>query len=114
MVWSLSDAQMAPNVVADILAVDPETFPAAVAWRQSFAGRSLDSLLSDIADSEPFTVDIVVAGNYRDTFPDHGTMQLDRQSPAIQYHVIARIAAAPWQRERSSMAIVRRGRWHLC
>ena len=33
-------------------------------------------------------------------------MQLDRGFPAIQYRVVARIAAAPWQRERSSLAIV--------
>jgi hypothetical protein len=106
VVWWYSDAQMAPNVVADILAVDPETFAAAAAWRHSFAGPSLDSLLSDSADSAPFTVDIVVAGNYTDTFPDHGTMQLERGSPAIRYRVVARIAAGPWQRELSSVVIV--------
>jgi hypothetical protein len=106
VVWSLSDAQMAPNVVADILVVDPETFPDAAAWRHSFAGPSLDSLLNDIADSAPFTVDIVVAGKYTHTFPDHGTMQLERGSRDIQYRVVARIAAAPWQRERSSLVIV--------
>jgi hypothetical protein len=87
-------------------AVDPETFAAAAAWRRSFAGPSLDSLLSDIADSAPFTVDIVVAGNYTDTFPDHGTMQLERGSPEIRYRVVARIAAGPWQRELSSVVIV--------
>jgi FtsX-like permease family len=106
VVWSLGDAQMAPNVVADVLAVDPETFPAAAAWRTSFAGQSLDSLLSDVGDSEPFTADIVVAGNYTDTFPDHGTMQLERGLNPVQYRVVGRIAAAPWQRERSSLAIV--------
>jgi hypothetical protein len=97
---------MAPNVVADVLAVDPATFAAAAAWRHSFGGPSLDSLLSDIADSAPSTVDIVVAGNYTATFPDHGTMRLDFGYPTIRYRVVARIAAGPWQRELSSVVIV--------
>jgi putative ABC transport system permease protein len=109
VVWAVSDAQMAPSVVADILVVDPETFSAAAAWRDSFAGPSLDSLLKDIGDSPPFTVDVVVAGNYTDTFPNDGTMGVGGDGPngfPIRYHVVARVAAAPWQRERSSLVMV--------
>jgi hypothetical protein len=106
VVWSRGGARMAPNVVADVLVVDPETFADAAAWRPSFAGPSLDALLSDIADSAPSIVDIVVAGNYTDTFPNHGTMRLERGFPEIRYRVVARIAAAPWQRELTSVVIV--------
>ena len=89
VVWALGDAQMAPNVVADILAVDPETFPAAAAWRQSFAGRSLDSLLSDVADSDP------VHGRR------HRRRQLHRHVPRPRHDATrARVEPCPISRRR--------------
>jgi ABC-type lipoprotein release transport system permease subunit len=105
VVRTVSDANMAPNVASDILAVDPSTFAAAAAWRPSFAGASLASLLRDVSDSDSAEVNVVVAGNYNDRFPDHGTMRIEFGGEPVRYRVVARIAAAPWQRERASIVI---------
>jgi hypothetical protein len=105
VVWTVSDSLVAPNVSSDVLAVDPLSFPAAAAWRDSFADESLSSLLDEMSAADPFTLDVVVAGNYTDTFPDNGTMDLDQRA-GVHYRVVARIAAVPWQRERSSMMLV--------
>jgi len=58
-----------------------------------------------LADSKAFVVNIVVAGDYTKTFPDNGTLGNDDFGD-VRYRVVARIAAAPWQRERSSMVLV--------
>ena len=105
VVWTVTTVHMTSNLVSDLLVVDPETFPDAVDWRDSFADDSLESLMQDVADSEPFDVSIIVAGNYADEFPDTGTMGLE-DGLFIRYRVVGRIAAAPWLRERASMAIV--------
>ena len=104
-VWEISTARMAPNTVADLLVVDPDTFADAADWRDSFADASLESLLQDVADSEPFDLSVIVAGNYTDQFPDTGEMEVGN-GLFMRYRVVGRIAAAPWLRERSSIAIV--------
>ena len=106
VVWWYNAAETAPGVQVDLLAVDPATFPAAVSWRRSFGGPSLDSLLADIAGSEPPVVDAVVAGDYADTVPDHGLARLEFGHAPVPYRVVARIAAAPWQRKYSTVMVV--------
>ena len=105
VVWEASTARMAPDAVADLLVVDPDTFADAVDWRDSFADASLESLLQDVADSQPLELSVIVAGNYTDRFPDTGEMEIDL-GVFMRYRVVGRIAAAPWLRERSSIAIV--------
>jgi len=104
VVWRGSDVNMAPNVVADVLVVDPQSFPETAAWRDSFADKSLPSLMADLANPPQSTVNVIVAGNYNDTFPTNGTLSM--QGLFASYHVVDRIAAAPGQRERSSMVII--------
>jgi hypothetical protein len=104
VLWASTDMHVGPDLVTDVLLVDPATFADAVDWRPSFAGASLSSLLSTIDDGNAATVDVVLAGDYSDFFPDTGTMALDRAF--VHYRVVARIAAAPWIRERSSMMLI--------
>jgi hypothetical protein len=105
VVWGASTARMTPDTVADLLVVDPDTFADAVDWRDSFADASLKSLLQDVADSRPLELSVIVAGNYIDRFPDTGEMEIDL-GVFMRYRVVGRITAAPWLRERSSIAIV--------
>jgi hypothetical protein len=102
--WATTNVHVGPDLVTDLLIVDPSTFGDAVDWRPSFAGESLPTLLESIDDGNAATIDVVLAGNYNDSFPDTGTMELDRAF--VHYRVVARIAAAPWIRERSSMMLV--------
>ena len=104
VVWRGSDAQMAQNVVSDVLVVDPERFVETAAWRDSFADKSLPQLMADLRDPPQSTVNVILAGNYNDTFPTNGTLVM--QGLFASYHVVDRIAAAPGQRERSSMVII--------
>jgi hypothetical protein len=61
--------------------------------------------MHDLADSKGSVVNMVVAGDYTNTFPDTGTLEVVN-FVSVRYRVVARIAAAPWQRERSSMVLV--------
>ncbi len=105
VVWAASNAHPTADVATDLLAIDPATFPAAVDWRNSFSDVPISSLMHDLAGSKAFVVDIVVAGDYTNTFPDTGTLEVVN-FVSVRYRVVARIAAAPWQRERSSMVLV--------
>ena len=73
--------------------VDPSTFADAVDWRSSFAPTPLPTLLQSIDDGNAATIDVILAGNYNDDFPDTGIMELDRAF--VRYRVVERIAAAP-------------------
>jgi len=104
VVWRASDVHMAQDVVADVLVVDPDRFAQSAAWRDSFADKPLPELMADLANPKQGTVNVIVAGNYDDTFPTDGTLIM--QGLFTPYHVVDRIAAAPGQRERSSMVIM--------
>ena len=105
VVWAASNVHPTADVATDLLAIDPATFPAAADWRASFSDVPVSTLMHDLADSKAFVVNIVVAGDYTKTFPDNGTLGNDDFGD-VRYRVVARIAAAPWQRERSSMVLV--------
>jgi len=105
VVWTATNLYLGVDLPSDLLVVDPRTFASGVAWGSSFAGRKLDQLLADLGDSPPGAVGIIVAGNYADDFPDTGRIELDADRGSIQYRVVERIAAAPWQRQRATMAI---------
>ncbi len=105
VVWETNNVHPTADVATDLLAVDPATFAAAADWRGSFSDVPVSTLMHDLADSEAFAVNIVVAGDYANTFPDTGTLDGD-DFDNVRYRVVARIAAAPWQRERSSMVLV--------
>jgi hypothetical protein len=102
VLWKDTNVHVGPNLASDLLLVDPSTFAAAVTWRPSFAGPSLPSLLHIIDDGNAQTIPVVLAGDNAD-IPDAGNMELDRAF--VRYQVVARIAAAPWLRENSSMMI---------
>ncbi|MGZ4761344.1 MAG: hypothetical protein ACXV7I_02850 [Ilumatobacteraceae bacterium] len=105
VVWAVSNAHPTANVATDLLAIDPATFPAAADWRDSFSHVPVSTLMHDLAESEASVINIVVAGDYTNTFPDTGTLEVV-DFVNVSYRVVARIAAAPWQRERSSMVLV--------
>jgi hypothetical protein len=102
VLWKDTNVHVGPNLASDLLLVDPSTFAAAVTWRPSFAEASLPSLLHTIDDGNAQTIPVVLAGDNAD-IPDAGNMELDRAF--VRYQVVARIAAAPWLRENSSMMI---------
>ena len=104
VLWATTSASVGSNLVTDLLLVDPDTFGDAAQWRPSFADRPLPELLAEIDDGNATTLDVVLAGNYNDQFPDEGTLELDRAF--VRYRVVARIAAAPWIRERASIMLV--------
>jgi hypothetical protein len=104
VLWATTDVHVGVDLVTDVLMVDPSTFAAAVDWRPSFAEKSLPSLLTGIDDGNAATIDVVLAGNYNDDFPDTGTMAFDRAF--VRYRVVDRIAAASWIQDRSSMMLV--------
>ena len=106
VVWAATSVHVGSNLATDLLAVDRRTFASAAEWGDSFAGPSLPDLLDLLAGSRAGVADIVVAGHYTDRFPDRGSLDLGGGYGSVPYHVVARIAAAPWQRERASMAIV--------
>ena len=105
VVWEVSNAHPTSGVASDLLAIDPTTFLAAADWRDSFSREPVASLMDKLSQSRGIVVNIVVAGDRANTFPDTGTMEVDNGFD-VQYRVVARIAAAPWQRERWSMTLV--------
>jgi hypothetical protein len=104
VLWETTNAHVGDQLVTDVLIVDTTTFADAVDWRSSFSDEPLPELLDSISDGNAATVDVILAGNYNDEFPDTGIMSLDRAF--VRYRVVARVAAASWLRERSSMMIV--------
>jgi len=102
VLWKDTNVHVGPDLASDLLLVDPATFADAVTWRASFAEPSLPSLLHAIDDGNAATIPVVLAGD-NSHIPDAGTMELDRAF--VRYQVVARIAAAPWLRENSSMML---------
>ena len=93
VVWRGSDVRMSPDVVSDVLVVDPDRFVETAAWRDSFADKSLPQLMDDLKNPAQSTVNVIVAGNYNDTFPTDGTLVM--QGLFASYHVVDRIPARP-------------------
>jgi hypothetical protein len=89
-----------PDLVSDLLLLDPATFADAVTWRPSFAAASLPALVRAVDVDADGSIPVVLAGNDDADYPDVGTMDLGQF--LIRYRVVARIAAAPWIRERTS------------
>jgi hypothetical protein len=108
VLWTASNAYVGPNIASDVLMVDPATFADAVEWRDAFASQPLDELLTELVGSGP--VGLIVAGNYAANVPDDGVLDLDALDLGprlpVRYHVVARVAALPWQREGSTMMLI--------
>jgi hypothetical protein len=104
VVWTLTDARIAPGVVSDLLVIDSLTFADGVSWRETFADRPLAELIAELPGAPAGRVNVIAAGNYTETFPDVGTMSI--RGAYINFEVVGRIAAAPGLRERKSMTII--------
>ncbi len=104
VLWETTNVHVGADLVTDVLMVDPATFADAAEWRSSFATQPLPALIDSISDGNAATIDVVLAGNYNASFPETGTMELDRAF--VRYRIVDRIAAAPWLRDRSSMMLV--------
>lgn len=109
VLWTASNAYVGANIASDVLMVDPATFADAVEWRDAFASQPLDALLGGL-DGSGSTLGLIVAGNYAAKVPDAGVLDLDALDLGprlpVRYHVVARVAALPWQREGSTMMLV--------
>ena len=104
VVWRDSNVRVGPQLVVDLLIVDPQTFVGAAAWRPSFADRSLAAVLASISEPRPGAVGIVAAGPSVEGVPERGTLTTGLWT--VPYELIDRIESIPGRNDRATMVMI--------